>query len=159
MYYGSGKSYSVKVSDDNGNPAKGVKVKFTIAGRSFIRTTDNNGIASLKISLNPAIYTVTAEYKNVRVVNKIAVKSIIITKNIVVKKGKTIVFNARLLDSNGKILKNKILTFKFMGKTYHVRTNNYGIASLKITKNFNKGNYLIITSYQRVINKNRIAIR
>ena len=159
MYYGSGKSYSVKVVDDNGNPAKGVKVKFTIAGRSFIRTTDNNGIASLRISLNPAIYTVTAEYKNVRVVNKIAVKSTIITKNIVVKKGKTIVFNARLLDSNGKILKNKILTFKFMGKTYHVRTNNYGIASLKITKNYNKGNYLIITSYQRVINKNRIAIR
>ena len=29
----------------------------------------------------------------------------------------------------------------------------------QITKNYNKGNYLIITSYQRVINKNRIAIR
>ena len=159
MYYGAGKYYNVGVFDDNGNVAKGVKVTFTINNNKYTRTTDNNGYASLKISLKPAKYTITAEYKGYNVSNKITVKSTIITKNIVVKKGKIIKFIAKLLNKNGKILKYKKVTFKFKGKTYKVKTNKKGKATLKITKKYKVGKYAIYTSYGKLKIKNTVRIK
>ena len=159
MYYGAGKYYKVKVFDDNGNPAKGVRVTFTISNKKYTRTTNNNGYASFKISLKPAKYTITAEYKGFKVSNRITVKSTIITKNIAVKKGKTIKFTAKLLNKNGKILKNKKVTFKFKGKTYKIKTNKKGKAILKITKKYKKGKYTIVTSYGKLKIKNIIRIK
>ena len=158
MYYGAGKYYKVKVFDDNGNIAKGVEVTFKIAGKSYKRTTDSKGYASFKITQKPGKYTITAEYKGFKVSNKVTVKSTIVTKDIKVKKGKTINFPAKLLDKNGKILKNKKVTFKFKGKTYKVKTNKKGIATLKITKKYKKGKYSIQTTYGSLTVKNTIKI-
>ena len=158
VYYGAGKYYRVKVFDDEGNIAKNVKVTFIINNVKYIRTTDSSGYASLKISLKPAKYTVTVEYKGFKVSNKITVKSTIITKNIKVKKGKTIKFTAKLLNKNGKILKNKKITFKFKGKTYKVKTNKKGKATLKIYKRYKAGKYVITTSYGKLKVKNTIKI-
>ena len=159
MYYGAGKYYKVKVFDDNGNIAKSVKVTFKINGLSYTRTTDSNGYASFKISQKPGKYTITAEYKGFKVSNKINVKSTIITKNIKVKKGKTIKFTAKLVDKNGKILKNKKIKFKFKGKTYKIKTNKKGKATLKITKHYKAGKYSITTSYGKLKIKNTITIK
>ncbi|WP_405265861.1 C1 family peptidase [Methanobrevibacter sp.] len=159
MYYGAGKLYKVKVCDDNGNFAAGLNVKFSIGGKTFYSKTDRNGFASLKISLKPGTYNIYAEYKGFRVSNKIAVKSTIITKNIKVKKGKTIRFTAKLLNKNGKILKNKKVTFKFKGKTYKLKTNKKGIVTLKITKKYKAGKYSIVTSYGKLKVKNIIRIK
>ena len=159
MYYGAGKSYKVKVFDDNGNIAKGVEVIFTINNKQYARTTDSQGYASFKISQKPGKYTITSEYKGFKVSNKITVKSTIITKNIAVKKGKTIKFTAKLVNKNGKILKNKKITFKFKGKTYKVKTNKKGKAILKITKKYKKGKYTIKTSYGKLQIKNKIRIK
>lgn len=158
MYYGAGKYYKVKALDDDGKIAKGVKVKFTINGRTYTRTTDSKGYASIKISTYPGKYTITAEYKGFKVSNKITVKSTIISKNINVKKGKTIKFTVKLVNKNGKILKNKKITFKFKGKTYNVKTNKYGKATLKITKKYNKGTYTISSKYGKLTIKNKIRI-
>ncbi|WP_458452966.1 Ig-like domain repeat protein [Methanobrevibacter sp.] len=159
MYYGAGKYYNVKVFDDNGNIAKGVKVKFTINGKSYTRTTDNKGYASFKISQKPGKYTITAEYKGFKVSNKIKVKTTIITKNKSFKKGKTIKFSAKLLNSKGKILKYKIITFKFKGKKYKVKTNKKGITTLKIAKKYKRGKYTITTKYGKLTVKNTIKIK
>lgn len=159
MYYGAGKSYKVKVFDDNGNIAKGVEVIFTINNKQYKRTTDSQGYALFKISQKPGKYTITAEYKGFKVSNKIIVKSTIITKNIAVKKGKTIKFTAKLVNKNGKVLKNKKITFKFKGKTYKVKTNKKGKAILKITKKYKKGKYTIKTSYGKLQIKNKIRIK
>ena len=159
MYYGAGTSYKVKVLDDNGNIAKGVKVTFTIAGKSYTRTTDSRGYASFKITQKPGKYTVTAEYKGFKVSNKITVKTIIVAKNIKVKKGKTIKFTAKLLSKNGKALKNKKITFKFKGKKYMVKTNKKGKAILKITKKYKAGKYTITSSYGKLTVKNTIKIK
>ncbi len=159
MYYGAGTSYSVKVFDDDGNIAKGVKVKFTINGKSYTRTTDSNGYASFKISLEPGTYTITAEYKGYKVSNKVTVKSTIVTKDKSVKKGKTIKFTAKLLNSKGKILKNKKITFKFKGKTYKIKTNKKGIATLKITKKYKVGKYTVKSIYGKLTVKNTIKIK
>ena len=159
MYYGAGKYYKVRVYDDNGNVAKNVKVTFTVNKKKYTRTTDSNGYASFKISLNPAKYTITAEYKGYKVSNKITVKTTLVTKNIKVKKGKTIKFTAKLLNSKGKILKYKKVTFKFKGKTYKIKTNKKGIATLKITKKYKVGKYTITTSYGKLKVKNTIRVK
>ena len=159
VYYGAGKYFKVRVFDDDGNVAKNVKVTFTINNKKYTRTTDNNGYASFKVALNPAKYTITAEYKGFKVSNKIMVKSTIVTKNIKVKKGKTIKFTAKLLNNKGKILKYKKITFKFKGKTYKVKTNKKGIATLKITKKYKIGKYTITTSYGKLSVKNTVKIK
>lgn len=159
MYYGAGKYYTVRVFDDNGNVAKGVSVKFTINNHVYSITTDNNGYASIKISLSPGSYTITAEYKGFRVSDKVNIKSTIITKNINVKKGKTIKFTVKLVNKNGKILKNKKITIKFKGKTYKVKTNKKGNAVLKITKRYKVGKYTIIIKYGKLSVKNIIRIK
>ena len=159
MYYGAGKYYKVRVLDDDGNIAKGVEVTFTLANKKYVKTTNSNGYASIQISLKPGTYTITAEYKGFKVSNKITVKSTIITKNKVVKKGKAIIFTAKLVNKNGKILKNKKITFKFKGKTYKVKTNKKGKATLKITKKYKVGKYTITTSYGKLKVKNTIRIK
>lgn len=159
MYYGAGKYYKVRVFDDAGNIARNVQVIFTVNKVKYARTTDSNGYAYLKITKNPGKYTVTAEYKGFKVYNRITVKTTIVTKNIKVKKGKTIKFTAKLLNKNGKILKNKKITFKFKGKTYKVKTNKKGIATLKITKKYKKGKYAITSCYGKLKIKNTIKIK
>ena len=159
MYYGAGKSYSVRVCDDYGEFTSGVMVKITINGKTYTRYTNANGYASLKISLKPGTYAVTAVSNGYKVSNKVTVKTTIITKDITVKKGKNIKFNAKLLNSNGKILKNKKVTFKFKGKTYKVKTSSKGIATLNIKNPYNVGTYKIYTSYGGLTVKNCIKIK
>ena len=158
MYYGAGKSYKVRVCDDFGDFKKGLKVKFTVKGKTYYSNTNKNGYASFKITLKPGTYTITAEYNGYRVSNKITVKSTIITKDIKVKKGKAIKFKAKLVNKKGKALKNKKITFKFKGKTYKVKTNKKGKATLKITKKYKKGKYTITSKYGSLKIKNKIRI-
>jgi hypothetical protein len=158
MYYGAGKLYKVRVCDDNGKFVRNIKVTFKISGKTYYRYTDSKGYASFKITQKPGKYTIAAEYKGFRVSNKVTVKTTLITKNIKVKKGKTIKFTAKLVNKNGKILKNKKITFKFKGKTYKVKTNKKGKATLKIHKKYRKGKYTITSCYGKLKIKNTIKI-
>ena len=157
MYYGAGKYYKVRVLDNYGNIAKNVSVKFTLNGKTYYKRTNSKGIASLKISLKPKAYTVSASYKGFTVKNKITVKSTIITKNISRKKAKTIKFTAKLVNSKGTILKYKYIKFKFKSKTYKRKTNSKGIATLSL-KYLKKGKYVIYSTYGTLTVKNTIRI-
>ena len=158
MYYGAGKSYTVRVYDDNGNVANKVPVTFKVNGKTYTRYTNANGYASFKISLYPKTYSITATYKGFTVKNKITVKTTLITKNVAVKKGKTIKFTVKLLNSKGKILKYKKVKIKFKGRSYWVKTNNKGIGTLKINKKYNVGKYAIQTTYGKLTVKNTVQI-
>lgn len=159
MYYGAGRNYKVKVADDYGKVKKNLKISFRVNGKTYYRYTNEKGYAYLKISLKSGKYTITANYKGYKVSNKIRVKPTIITKSIAVKKGKTGKFTAKLLNNKGKILKYKTINFKFRGKTYKVKTNKYGIATLKIAKKYKITRYSIITSYRSEKIKNTIKIK
>ena len=87
------------------------------------------------------------------------VKSTIVTKNIKVKKGKTIKFTAKLLNKNGKILKGKKITFKFKGMIYKIKTNKKGIAVLKIKNKYKSCKYSITSKYGKLAIKNMIIIK
>ena len=159
IYFGAGKSYTVRVLGDDAKYGANLKVAFTVDGKTYYSYTDKNGYASFKINLKPGTYTIIAEYKGFKVTNNIKVKTTLITKNIKVKHSKPITFKAKLLDSKGKILKNKKVTFKFKGKTFKIKTNIKGIAILKITKKYKVGKYNIVTKYNKLSVKNRITIK
>ncbi len=158
MYYGAGKSYTLRVCDDYGNFVKGIGVKIKLNGKTYTKYSDENGYVSLKISLKPGKYTVTADSNGYKVSNKITVKTTIVTKDITVKKGNNIKFNAKILNSNGKVLKNKVVTFKFKGKLYKIKTNSKGIAKLNIKNPYKVGTYKIYTKYGTLTVKNSIKI-
>ena len=62
MSFKDGSKYSVKVMDRNGSPVPNAKVVITVNSVSYDRYTNNDGIASLDINLNPGTYTITATH-------------------------------------------------------------------------------------------------
>ena len=158
MYYGANKYYKVKVLDDNGQTAEGVSVVFNVDGINYFSNTDNSGYASFKISLKTGTHIIKATYKNFVVLNKITIKPTLITKNIKVKKAKTVKYSAKLLNSEGKVLKAKKIKFKIKGKTYKAKTNKKGIAKIKI-KNLKVGKYIITVKYGKIVSKSKITVK
>ena len=159
MDYDDGTLYKIRVySDDSCAAAAGEKVKISVGGRSVFVLTDKNGYASYKINLKPGTYTISAEYRNVKVSNKVVVKSILKTKNISKKKAKKIKFTAVLKNSKGKALAGKKITFKVNKKKYTAKTNKKGLATIKI-KNLKVGKYAIYTYYKAICQKNKIKIK
>ena len=137
MDFYDGTYYKVKAIGDDGQPASaGEYVAITVNGIKYASVTDKNGIAKLKLNLNPGKYTITAEYKNTKVSNKLTIKQTLklVKKTVTVKKGKKIVLKAKLKWSNGKAIKGKKITFKFKGKKYKAKTNKKGIAQVTIKK-------------------------
>ena len=159
MYWGEGKEFKVRVLDDYGNFAKGVRVAFNMIGSAFFRTTDSDGYASVKINLPPNSYLVTTIYNGARSYNTITVKKTIITTDVAAKKGNTIVFRAKILDTNGVTVKNQIVTFTFKGINYFVKTESNGFASLYLQNNYAVGKYTMITSYNGYRVANTVTVR
>ena len=157
QYYGSTKYYKIRLTNNN-QPVKNEIITVTINKNTVKIKTDNNGYATLKLSLKAGKYTITATYKNVKVSNKITVKPTLITKNKKIKKGKTLTYTAKLLNKNGKALKNKKITFKINGKKYKAKTNKKGIAKIKV-KNLKAGKYKIQTTYGKQKNTNWVTVK
>ena len=137
MVYTSSKMYNVKVTR-GGKPITGKIVTFNINGEIKTVKMDNNGYASLKINLSPKSkpYTITANYLDVTIKNKITVKSIIVAKNLKVKKtAKKLKIKVTLKKVDNKYLKGKQISLKFNGKTYKAKTNKKGVATFTIKNN------------------------
>ena len=159
MYFGAGSTYKIRVFDDDGKIAKANEiVLIKINGKQNKVKTDSNGYVTFKINLPPKTYTITAEYKGVKVSNKVVVKPVLTAKNISKKKAKTIKFQAKLVNTKGKIVKGKKITFKVKGKTYTAKTNSKGIATVSL-KNLKVGKYTITTKYEKSTIKNTIKIK
>ncbi len=161
MYYGAGSLYKVKVYDDNGNIAAGVKVTFKINSKSYYVITNSNGYASFKIdkTFNAKTYTITAMYKGYKVSNKIVVKPTLILKDQTVKRSKTFKYTVKLLNNKGKIIKNKYVTVKFKGKTYKAKTKSNGIATFSIKVNSKIGKFTITSSYGSAKVSKKITVK
>ena len=160
-YFGANPIYKVRVIGDDGKVVGvGEIVKITINGKSQNVKTDQNGYASFKISLKAKTYTITATYKEFKVSNKVVIKPVLTAKNISKKKAKKgkKKFTAKLVNSKGKAVKGKKITFKIKGKTYKVKTNKKGKATLTL-KNLKVGKYKITTKYGKSTIKNTIKIK
>jgi predicted RNA-binding protein with PUA-like domain len=136
-YYAKNYAYKIRIIGDDGNPVgSNVAVKVTVNGKAQTLKTDKNGYITLKFTKNylPKTYTVTAEYKGIKVTNKVKVKQVLSLKKVKVKKSaKKLVVKATLKEGK-KALKNKKVTFKFKGKKYKAKTNKKGIAKVTVKK-------------------------
>lgn len=150
LYFGSGKSYTVRVYGDDGKPVKAnEKVTFTVNLKKYTVKTDKNGYAKLKIDFQAGSYLVTAQYKDFLVANKIIVKQTLIplTQFGAKKLSKTFKYKVKLLNNKGKILKNKNVKVKFNKKTYTAKTNNKGIATFTLKTPSTTGKFNVVASY------------
>ena len=158
-YYKQSKQFKVRVYGADGKPAVGKFVNFTIGKHTYKVRTDKKGYATLKINMKPGKYTVITKFEDVKVKNKITVKTTLITKNKSKKVKKSAKFKIKVLNSKGKAYKNQLVKVKFKGKTYKLKTNKKGIAIFKIPKNLKVGKYKIKTTYKGLTNSNRITVR
>ena len=148
-----GNSFSVTLKTSAGKALANQKVSIKIAGVTYDRTTNSNGVASLPINLvtNGKFAVVcsfagTSAYKasslslNLTVGPKpTTIKAI----NLTVKRGTP--FSVTLKDYSGKPLANQKVKIKVVGVTYTTTTSSDGIASLPINLYVNK--YSIVCSY------------
>lgn len=147
MYYDDGTTYKVRVFDDNGNPVKaGQKVTFKIDNKKYVKTTDKNGYAKLKIDSTPGLHNIYVTYKDFTISNELKVKQVLKAKTGKVNGKTKIKFKVTFL---GKNKKNKVIKVKFNKKTYKAKTNKKGVAtfSLKVPKKL--GKYNIVVSYKK----------
>ena len=167
MDFMDGTYYVVLAIGDDGKPVgEGEFVDVMANNIHYSVRTNKDGYARLKINLNPKTYTVTAEYKNTKVSNKLVVKQTLklVKKTVKVKKGKKLVLKAKLKWSNGKPIKGKKIVFKFKGKKYNAKTNSKGIAKVtikkKVTKKLKKGKkYTYTASYYKNTVKGKVKVK
>lgn len=152
-YYAKNYAYKLLILGDNGNAVgSNVAVKVTVNGKAQTLKTDKNGYITLKFTKTylPKTYTVTAEYKEIKVTNKVKVKQILTLKKVKVKKSakKTKKYTITLKNSKGKAVKKVKVTLKVKGKTYNAKTNSKGKTTFNIKKLTKKGKYTAKISFK-----------
>ena len=139
--YGGGKYFSVKiVSQDGKVPASGVSIDV------------------------PKKYTMTTTYNGKSVKNTVTVNQVLKAKKVTVKKTAKKFTLKATLKINGKLQKGKLITFKFNGKTYKVKTNKKGIAqktlNKKIINKLKKGKtYTVKVTYKKDTIKTTVKVK
>ena len=135
--YSATANYKVLVTKDGKAVGAGESVTIKYNGKTYTVKTDSKGYATLKLNTKVKVktYTITAEYKGVKVTNKVKVQHVIKASNKKVKKSKKVnKIKITLKKVNGKVLKSKKITIKFKGKKYKVKTNKKGVATWKLKK-------------------------
>ncbi len=158
-----GHEFSVTLSDNNSSPIANKSVAFTFNKVVSNATTDENGVAKLKINSNPGEYTVKYSFsgegymdcENSTRIQVIAssvskIKAPSYTAYIGVTNTYTVTLTA-----GDTPLANRPVTFKLNGKTYSKKTNSKGQASINI--NLAKGSYTLSYSYKGEQNINPVS--
>ena len=150
-FYGYSSKYKVTFWEDS-LPLANTKVNFKVNGKTYTRTTNQKGVASLDISLPVGKYTIsmTNPYSKEQVSHKIVVKK---AKTKFSAAGKTYIhtnnkgsFSVVLKTVNNQIIKNKKITFTYNNKKVTSKTNANGKATITIPV-LAKGTYKISFKY------------
>ncbi len=143
-YFSGPERFVVTVTDYQGKPLANKSVTISINGRSYERTTDANGTASIALGLNSGVYnaTVTADNKTINSVVMI-LSTVNGTDIIKVFRNGTQYF-ATFRDGEGNYLKDgETVIFNIHGVMYERKVSgDKGLAKLNI--NLNAGEYVII---------------
>ena len=156
-YLKNDSQFNVKVMDSHGNPVNnGVKVDVKVNNKVYPIYTDKNGIATLKINLNPGTYTLTTTYLGFSEKNTVKVLPRITSSDVTTTINEDFGFKIKILDGQGKPLQNGEVKFTLNGKESTTRTNNDGIATF--TGKLNAGNYVIHYNADNIVGSNKIKV-
>ena len=144
--YNSGELYSVCLLDQFNLPVIGREVKFLIGENVYLNVTDENGIATVAISLKDSIYSVVILFEG----DSLHVKSqntstIIVKSSVILPDSRNYTLNSNyefyLLVKNGNALRNALVTVNINDEAYDVQTDSEGKALFTIPVKY--GNYEI----------------
>ena len=155
MCYKDGSAWTVTLTDASGNPIANSVVKIGIVGKYYTKVTDANGVASLDINLRTGVYDVNATFEGDEtheasfVSASITVKqpaAVLTADDIVMNYRDGTSYDVTLTDPSGSPIVNSIVKITIVGKTYSIRTNENGVASLPI--NLAAGTYDISAKFE-----------
>lgn len=157
-YFRNGTQYSAKFFDTEGNVLKNTAVQFNINGVFYTRTTDGEGVATLKINLNPNEYILTAinPVNGEMSSNYITVLPVLTGQDLYMffKDGHS--YEVMLVDGQGNPVNGTEITLNIHGVFYKKITDDEGIARLKI--NLNPGVYIITAFWGDAATSNYIYV-
>ncbi len=153
MYYKDRSKFNVTLTDLDKTPLVNKTISFTINGRTYNRTTNDDGVAGLTINLVPGTFDIFYSYSkidsedynegsNTVVVNKLP--ATLSSEDLVLEKGESGSFLAALVDGENNPISNATVTFDINSVSYNRVTNASGVARLNI--NLPVGYYPIKTS-------------
>ena len=144
-YYKGPEKLNVYLKDGSNNPISGENINININGKSYTRTTDDKGIASLALNLNSGNYTANIKYNGRFGSNStsanIKISDTVSGSDIVKRYKNNTQYYAKFLDTSGRPLANQGVTFNINGIFYTRTTDNSGVAKLNI--NLIPGDYTI----------------
>ena len=155
-YYMNASKFQATIYDKNGSLAVNKNVTFNIHGVFYTRTTDENGVVSLGISLRPGEYVITTMYEGLNLGNTVTVLPTLVTHDLNMKYMDGSNFTAQTLDGQGNPLANQNVSFNVNGVFYHKVTDDNGFASLTIR--LMSGKYIITSSWNDFQTGNNITI-
>ena len=155
MCYRDGSAWTVTLTDARGNPIVNSVVKIGIIGKYYTKMTDANGVARLTINLKAGVYDVNATFDGDEIHEaaftsaSITVKqpaAVLTADDVVMNYRDGTSYDVTLTDPSGSPIANSIVKITVVGKTYNVRTNENGVASLPI--NLAAGTYDITARFE-----------
>ncbi len=143
-YYKGGTQYTATFLDGSGHALANRAVTILVNGKKYTKNTNSKGVVSLPVNLKPGTYRIVATdpitgYQLTTDFNILPT----ITPATKLKKVEGETFKVKFLKSNGKALAKKYVKIKFRGKTYKLKTNANGIATLSLKK-VKKGTYSVV---------------
>ena len=153
MIYHDGTRLVAKLTDYQGRPIVNDIIYFTINGKTYAKTTDDNGAASMGLNLDSKVYTATVSYNESEVYSKISknvtvtINPTVISEDLVKMYQNDTRFYVKFTDSTGKALANTTVKFNIHGVFYTKKTDKDGVADLGIM--LRPGEY-ILTAYNPV---------
>ena len=163
MKYKDGSSYKVLVKDKSGHRLKNVTVKFTLDGKTYLKTTNSRGVASLKVTKEIGYYTMKTVLKDPCYKSSKFTKHVLVngTKFIASNKyyavGHNVKYSIKLIDGKNLPIKNSNVKFTFKGKAHHKKTNSKGVLELNLGK-LAKGNYALRYSHDSFSGLSKIYV-
>ena len=154
-------NYKVQLLNSTGEAIKNINVTVTVNGKSKTFTTDNSGYISIpftKLTSNQVV-TVLNPITKEQSKNTIRVVSRFFgNKNIRLYYNNGTKYTLKVYGDDAKLVGgNQIVVIKLNKKTYEVKTNNKGVASLRIPKSLKPGTYTITATYKGQTIKNTVA--
>ena len=129
-YCGGSEKLIVELTKDN-EALSNVNVKITVNGKTSTVTTDSNGQANLDLNLPVGTYDVVTECGDVKVTSKVTVKSTITVADAAGVYSNSKV-TATFLNTAGKALASRQITFKIGTSSYSATTNANGVATANV---------------------------
>ena len=153
MIYHDGTRLVAKLTDYQGRPIVNDIIYFTINGKTYAKTTDDNGTVSMGLNLDSKVYTATVSYNESEVYSKISknvtvtINPTVISEDLVKMYQNDTRFYVKFTDSTGKALTKTTVKFNIHGVFYTKKTDKDGVADLGIML---RPDEYILTAYNPV---------